>query len=150
MRGRGGGEHQRRQDGGTAQFAIETARGKGTESAAAESKMKYLAAYLLLSLAGEESPSKEAVTSLLSEQGVEVDAGELDTLFGKLEGKSVKELIAEGKEKLLSIGGGGGGGAGAAAGGAGGEAEEEAEEEEEEEEVDVGGGDLFGGDGGGY
>jgi len=106
---------------------------------------------MLLSLAGDESPSKDAVSELLSKSGIEVDAQELDFMFGKLEGKPLVETIAAGKEKLLSIGGGGGAGGGSG-GGAPGEAEEEAkeEEEEEEEEVDVGGGGLFGGDDEGY
>lgn len=114
--------------------------------------MKYLSAYLLLSLGGNESPSKEDVSALLTGAGVEVDAAAVDLMMGKLEGKSVTELMAAGKEKLVSIGGGGGGGAAAGgATGAGAAAEEEKEEEvEEAAEVDVGGGGLFGGDDEGY
>mmetsp|Transcript_4197 Transcript_4197/g.6147 ORF Transcript_4197/g.6147 Transcript_4197/m.6147 type:complete len:110 (+) Transcript_4197:375-704(+) len=106
--------------------------------------MKYLAAYMLIALSGSE-PTKDSVKELLSSQGVEVDSKDLDFMFTKLEGKTLEELIASGKERLLTIGGGSGG---AAAGGAGGAAaaEEEEEEAEEEEEVDVGGGGLFGGD----
>mmetsp|Transcript_4000 Transcript_4000/g.4623 ORF Transcript_4000/g.4623 Transcript_4000/m.4623 type:complete len:112 (+) Transcript_4000:126-461(+) len=106
--------------------------------------MKYISAYMLLVLAGKEAPTKDEVSGLLSAAGVESEAEKLDLLFSKLEGKNIAELITEGEEKLVSVGGAAGG-AGGAAGGAGGAAEEEKEEEEEEEEeVDVGGGALFG------
>mmetsp|Transcript_8270 Transcript_8270/g.10466 ORF Transcript_8270/g.10466 Transcript_8270/m.10466 type:complete len:113 (+) Transcript_8270:281-619(+) len=112
--------------------------------------MKYISAYMLLVLAGKEAPSKDEVSGLLSSVGVESEAEKLDLLFSKLEGKNIDELIEQGEEKLIAVGGaGGGGGGGGAAGGAAAE-EEKAEEEEEEEEVDVGGGNLFGEDEGGY
>ncbi|KAJ6172211.1 60s acidic ribosomal protein-domain-containing protein [Penicillium chermesinum] len=86
--------------------------------------MKYLAAYLLLNLAGKESPSASDIKELLSE----------------LEGKNIQELIAEGTTKLASVPSGGAGGAApaaaAAAGGAAPAAEEKKEEAKEEEESD--------------
>ena len=113
--------------------------------------MKYISAYMLLVLAGKKAPTKDEVSGLLSTVGVESEAEKLDLLFSKLEGKNIDELIEQGEEKLIAVGGaaGGGGGGGGAAGGAA--AEEQKEEEvEEEEEVDVGGGNLFGEDEGGY
>lgn len=109
--------------------------------------MKYLAAYMLVALGGA-TPSKESVSELLSKSGVEVDASALDIMMAKLDGKDMAELLASGKEMLLSLGGGGGaaGPGGAAAGDA---AEEEVAEVEEEAEVDLGGGDMFG-DASGY
>jgi large subunit ribosomal protein LP2 len=112
--------------------------------------MKHLAAYLLLQLGGNSQPAKDDVTKALGAVGVEVDAERLDKMFADLEGKSIKELIEEGKGALATFGGGGGGGGGGGA--AAGAAAEEApkEEEKEEEEMDLGGGmDMFGGEEGG-
>ncbi|KAI4094294.1 MAG: hypothetical protein L6R37_007284 [Teloschistes peruensis] len=106
--------------------------------------MKHLAAYLLLGLGGNTSPSAEDVKGVLSSVGIDADEERLDKLIKELEGKDLQELIQEGSQKLASVpsgGGGGGAGAGAAAGGAaaGGEAaaeEKPAEKEEEKEESD--------------
>ncbi|KAI5459820.1 60s acidic ribosomal protein-domain-containing protein [Mariannaea sp. PMI_226] len=97
--------------------------------------MKHLAAYLLLTLGGNTSPSAADITAVLESVGIEADEDRLDALISELEGKDINTLIAEGSEKLASVPTGGAGGAGAAAGGAaaGGAAEEAAEEEKEEE-----------------
>ncbi|ORX39381.1 60s acidic ribosomal protein-domain-containing protein [Kockovaella imperatae] len=107
--------------------------------------MKHIAAYLLLQLGGNTSPSAADIKSLLETAGAEADDSQLDKLISELEGKDINELIAEGSSKLASVpsGGGGGGGAAAASGGAaaGGAAAadapaEEAKKEEEKEESD--------------
>ncbi|KAI4237187.1 MAG: hypothetical protein L6R40_005965 [Gallowayella cf. fulva] len=104
--------------------------------------MKHLAAYLLLGLGGNTSPSAEDVKGVLSSVGIEADSDRLDKLIKELDGKDLQELIAEGSQKLASVpsGGGGGGAAAPAAGGAaGGEAaaeEKPPEKEEEKEESD--------------
>ncbi|KAI9869046.1 MAG: 60S acidic ribosomal protein P2 [Trichoglossum hirsutum] len=100
--------------------------------------MKHLAAYLLLQVGGNQSPSAKDIKSLLASVGIEADDDRLKTLISELKGKDVSELIAEGSSKLASVptGGAGGaatGGAAAAAGGAP-AAEEKAEEKEEEKE----------------
>ena len=100
--------------------------------------MKHLAAYLLLGLGGNTSPSAADVKAVLESVGIEADDERLNTLISELEGKDINELIAAGSEKLASVpsGGGGGGAAaagGAAAGGAAEETKEEAKEEEKEE-----------------
>jgi large subunit ribosomal protein LP2 len=111
--------------------------------------MKHLAAYLLLGLGGNTSPSAADVKAVLESVGIEADDERLNTLISELEGKDINELIAAGSEKLASVpsGGGGGGGAaaagGAAAGGAAEEAKEEAKEEEKEESDDDMGFGLF-------
>ncbi|KAI5196503.1 hypothetical protein E4T39_07772 [Aureobasidium subglaciale] len=104
--------------------------------------MKYLAAYLLLNLAGNESPSAEDIKSVLSSVGVDAEGERLDKLISELEGKNIQELISEGSAKLASVPSGG---AGAAAGGApaaGASAEaapaEEKAEEKEESDDDMG------------
>ncbi|KAK7420119.1 60S acidic ribosomal protein P2 [Neonectria punicea] len=105
--------------------------------------MKHLAAYLLLGLGGNTSPSAADVKAVLESVGIEADDDRLETLISELKGKDISELIAAGSEKLASVpsgGGGGGGGAagGAAAGGAAEAEEEKAESEKEESDEDMG------------
>ncbi|KAJ4372371.1 60S acidic ribosomal protein P2 [Neocucurbitaria cava] len=107
--------------------------------------MKHLAAYLLLGLGGNTSPSASDVKTVLESVGIEADDERLEKLISELEGKDINELITEGSSKLASVPSGGSGG-GAAAGGAaaatGGAADapaaEEKEEEKEESDEDMG------------
>mmetsp|Transcript_111672 Transcript_111672/g.249518 ORF Transcript_111672/g.249518 Transcript_111672/m.249518 type:complete len:115 (+) Transcript_111672:62-406(+) len=112
--------------------------------------MKYVGAYLMAALAGNESPSAADIQKIL--ESVESDYDEIiaSKLVSEMEGKTIHEVIASGKEKLKGFGGGGGGAVAAAGGGAGGGAapkveekkeEKKVEEEEEEEDMDF---DLFG------
>jgi len=105
--------------------------------------MKHLAAYLLLTIGGNSSPSEKDVTKVLESVGIEADSERLSKLISELKGKDLQTLISEGSAKLASVSsGGGGGGAAPAAGGAaaGGAAaaeekvEEKAEEKEESDE----------------
>ncbi|KAI9702048.1 MAG: 60S acidic ribosomal protein P2 [Candelina mexicana] len=106
--------------------------------------MKHLAAYLLLGLGGNTSPSADDIKGVLESVGIDAEEDRLETLLSELKGKDLQELITEGSSKLASVpsGGGGGGAAGGAAapsGGAGAaaaEAEKPAEKEEEKEESD--------------
>ena len=102
--------------------------------------MKHLAAYLLLGLAGNTSPSAKDIKAVLESVGIEADDERLSTLLSELKGKDVNELIAEGSAKLASVPSGGAGGApaagGAAAGGAAAEETKEEAKEEEKEESD--------------
>mmetsp|Transcript_30891 Transcript_30891/g.51037 ORF Transcript_30891/g.51037 Transcript_30891/m.51037 type:complete len:115 (+) Transcript_30891:100-444(+) len=110
--------------------------------------MKHLAAYMLLKLGGNDSPSAADVKTALSSVGVEVDSANLDRLMKDLEGKDLAEIMESGKGMLVKMGGGGGGGG--AAGGAAAEEEVVEEEKPVEEEMDMAGGmDMFGGDEGG-
>ena len=86
----------------------------------------------------------------MKECGVSVEKKDLDQFFKLIGGKKAHELIAEGKDKLISMPAVGGGGAPVAAGGAaaGGAAEVKEEKKEEAEDVDMGG--LFGDDGDDY
>ncbi|KAI9857312.1 MAG: 60S acidic ribosomal protein P2 [Vezdaea acicularis] len=79
--------------------------------------MKHLAAYLLLGLGGNTSPSASDVKDVLDSVGIEADDDRLDKLISELKGKNISELIAEGSSKLASVPSGGSGG-GAASGGA--------------------------------
>ncbi|KXT14603.1 hypothetical protein AC579_3684 [Pseudocercospora musae] len=108
--------------------------------------MKHLAAYLLLGLGGNTSPSAGDIKGVLSAVGVEADEERLEKLLSELEGKDINELISEGSTKLASVPSGGAGGASAAGGAAaaaGGDAaapaaEEAKEEEKEESDEDMG------------
>ncbi|KAH7106001.1 60s acidic ribosomal protein-domain-containing protein [Auriculariales sp. MPI-PUGE-AT-0066] len=98
--------------------------------------MRHLAAYLLLQLGGNASPSSDDIKKVLSAVGIEADEERLDKLIAELKGKDINALIAEGSSKLASVpsGGGGGGAASAApAAGGGGAAPEEKKEEKKEE-----------------
>lgn len=111
--------------------------------------MKYVAAYLMAALAGKDSPSADDIKKILESVESEYDESIASKLVSELDGKTVHEVVAEGKEKLKGFGGGGGGGP--AIGGGGGaaapaaeakkeekkvEEEEEEEEEEEDQEAD--------------
>jgi Ribosomal protein L12E/L44/L45/RPP1/RPP2 len=117
--------------------------------------MQEAAAYLLLILGGNTSPSADDVKNVIAACGAEANEDAIASLVGDLEGKSINELFEEGMSKLKDVpmGGGGGGGGAAAGAAAGGDAAAEEVVEEEEEEADIGGGvDMFGsgGDGGDY
>ncbi|KAI1076763.1 60s acidic ribosomal protein-domain-containing protein [Whalleya microplaca] len=96
--------------------------------------MKHLAAFLLLSVAGNTSPSADDVKTVLESVGIEADDDRLEKLLSELKGKDINELISEGSSKLASVpsGGAGGAAAGGAAAAGGGAAAEEKEEEKEE------------------
>ena len=65
--------------------------------------MKLLAAYLLLVLGGNATPSAEDVTAVITSAGGEADEAQLATLFADLEGKDVAELLAKGEKDLKSV-----------------------------------------------
>ena len=54
--------------------------------------MKHLAAYLLLGLGGNTSPSAKDVKDVLSSVGIEADDERLDKLIGELKGKDLQEV----------------------------------------------------------
>lgn len=54
--------------------------------------MKHLAAYLLLGLAGNNSPSAKDIKNVLSAVGIEADDARLKALLSELEGKDVSEV----------------------------------------------------------
>ena len=55
--------------------------------------MKHMAAYLLLQLGGNESPSAADIKGVLSAVGVEADDVRLSSLLSELEGKNIQEVI---------------------------------------------------------
>lgn len=54
--------------------------------------MKHLAAYLLLGLGGNTSPSASDVKEVLSSVGIEADDDRLDKLILELKGKDLQEV----------------------------------------------------------
>ncbi|KAG6016169.1 hypothetical protein E4U43_004099 [Claviceps pusilla] len=54
--------------------------------------MKHLAAYLLLGLGGNTSPSAEDIKTVLSAVGIEADEERLTKLISELEGKDIAEV----------------------------------------------------------
>jgi len=65
--------------------------------------MRYVAAYLLAVLGGNENPSEADVKKILSSVGIDVDAESLKKVIGQLKGKNLEELMAEGRKKLASM-----------------------------------------------
>ncbi|KDN53235.1 ribosomal protein 60S [Tilletiaria anomala UBC 951] len=107
--------------------------------------MKHIAAYLLLQLGGNGSPSASDIKELLDTVGIGADTERVEKLISELEGKNIAELITEGASKLASVPSGGvaasAGAAPAAAAGAGAaeeKKEEKKEEEKEESDDDMG------------
>ena len=56
--------------------------------------MKHLAAYLLLGLAGNTSPSAKDIKEVLDSVGIEADDARLKTLLAELKGKDINEVRA--------------------------------------------------------
>lgn len=54
--------------------------------------MKHLAAYLLLTLGGNTSPSAADITAVLESVGIEADEDRLETLISELEGKDINTV----------------------------------------------------------
>lgn len=79
--------------------------------------VRYVAAYLLAVLGGNASPSNADLEKILSSVGIEVDATRVTKIISELKGKSIDELIAQGREKLSSMPTGGAAAAAPAAAG---------------------------------
>lgn len=96
--------------------------------------MRYVAAYLLAVLGGNENPKAADIEKILGSVGIDVDEEKLSKVISELKGKSINDVIAEGQAKLASVPSGGvvasAGGGGASAGG--GDSKEEVKEEKEE------------------
>lgn len=59
--------------------------------------MRYVAAYLLAVLGGKESPGQTDIEKILSSVGIEADGEKLKKVISELNGKSIEEVIAQGK-----------------------------------------------------
>ena len=104
--------------------------------------MRYISAYLLATLGGNQSPSAADIEKILKAGGVEVDSSAVEKLLAELSGKDINALVAEGSSKLASMPAGGSAvasaPAAAAAGGAAAPSKKEEKKVEEEVEEDMG------------
>jgi len=111
-------------------------------------RMRYVAAYLLAVLGGNDNPTEADVKKILSSVGIDADAESLKKVVSQLKGKNLDDLMAEGRKKLASMPAAGAAPAAAAAapaaaGAPAGKAAEapkakEKEPEEEPEDEDMG------------
>ncbi|CAD6192803.1 unnamed protein product [Caenorhabditis auriculariae] len=112
-------------------------------------KMRYVSAYLLAVLGGNQNPQVDDLKKILSTVGVDTDAETAKIVVSRLQGKSIEQLIAEGASGLVSVSGGGGApaaaapSAGAAAPAAAAAESKPAKKEEKEESDDDMGFGLF-------
>ncbi|XP_053304610.1 60S acidic ribosomal protein P2 [Spea bombifrons] len=102
--------------------------------------MRYVAAYLLAVLGGNDKPAVKDLKKILDSVGIETDDERAEKVVGELNGKSIEEVIAQGNTKLASMPAGGAvavaaaGSSAPASGGAAAPAEEKKEEKKEESE----------------
>ena len=54
--------------------------------------MKHLAAYLLIVLGGNSSPTVEGITEVLASVGIECDTDRAETLLKELAGKDINQV----------------------------------------------------------
>lgn len=95
--------------------------------------MRYVAAYLLAVLGGNENPTAADIEKILGSVGIDVDEEKLSKVISELKGKSINEVIAEGQSKLSAVPCGGAVVTGGDTGAKGGDSKEEAKEEKKEE-----------------
>jgi large subunit ribosomal protein LP2 len=104
--------------------------------------MKYLAAYMLLKLGGAEEVTADDIRKVVAASGAEVDEERIAAVLSAVNGRSVEDLVTEGRSKMESVAGvavaaaPAGASATAAAAGGGGATAEEAKKEEPKEESD--------------
>ena len=106
--------------------------------------MKYLAAYCMVALSGNDVDAA-SIKKVLDSIGAEIDNSRVEGLVNAMKGKQLHDVIRSGFSQFASIGGGvrtGGGASAAVVEEKKEEKKEEKVEEEEEEDVDMG--DLFG------
>jgi len=106
--------------------------------------MRYVSAYLLAVLGGNESPAEADVKKILASVGIDADAASLKRVVTQLKGKNLEELMAAGKKKLASMPSAAPARAAPAAAAPAGKAAEAAKpkEKEKEESEEEEGGDL--------
>merc|ERR1712240_194794 len=102
-------------------------------------KMRYVAAYLLAQLGGNDAPDAAAIKAILGSVGVDADEEKMNKVISELSGKAIADVLAEGKEKLASVPSGGGAAPAAGAEDApAAEAKKESSSEDEDEDMGFG------------
>ncbi|XP_070411149.1 large ribosomal subunit protein P2 isoform X1 [Nothobranchius furzeri] len=69
--------------------------------------MRYVAAYLLSALGGNENPEAKDIKKILESVGIEADDTRMTKVISELKGKNVNDVIASGYSKLASMPAGG-------------------------------------------
>uniref|UniRef100_A0AAQ6ILW0 Large ribosomal subunit protein P2 n=1 Tax=Anabas testudineus TaxID=64144 RepID=A0AAQ6ILW0_ANATE len=69
--------------------------------------MRYVAAYLLAALGGNDNPEAKDIKKILDSVGIEAEDTRLDKVISELKGKNVNDVIATGYSKLASVPAGG-------------------------------------------
>ncbi|XP_056268987.1 ribosomal protein, large P2, like [Pseudoliparis swirei] len=110
--------------------------------------MRYVAAYLLAALSGNDKPASKDIKKILESVGIEADDTRMAKVISELAGKNVEEVIATGYGKLASVPAGGAvavaSSAAAGSGGAAAPAAAAAVEEEEKKDESEGSDDDMG------
>ena len=110
--------------------------------------MRYAAAYVLATLAGNSSPDVQTISKILGSVGVDCDNTKAQKVIDACKGKNLEQVITEGTKKLSSMptsGGAAAAGAASAAGAKKAPAKEEVKKEEKKaakESDDEGGDDM--------
>ncbi|NWR70395.1 RLA2 protein, partial [Centropus bengalensis] len=64
--------------------------------------MRYVAAYLLAVLGGNDSPTSKDLKKILDSVGIETDDERMNKVISELNGKNIEDVIAQGKYNLPS------------------------------------------------
>ena len=64
--------------------------------------MRYVAAYLLAVLGGNENPSAADIKKILSSVGIDAEDDKLKKVISELSGKKMEDLIAEGLSSTVN------------------------------------------------
>jgi len=120
--------------------------------------MRIIAAYLLAVLGGNPNPDASLIKKILDAANVSYEESRIEQLCKELHGKTIDEILNEGKSKLSSVGsvaavgtstgGGGGGGSAAAVTSAPAEKKEEKKDKDKGKDKDEGSDEEGGGAGG--
>ncbi len=65
-------------------------------------KMRYIAAYMLAVMGGNENPRAEDLVNILSSVGIEAEPDRLEIVINKLRGKNLDEVMEKGRELLAT------------------------------------------------
>ncbi|XP_027732879.1 60S acidic ribosomal protein P2-like [Vombatus ursinus] len=65
--------------------------------------MRYVAAYLLVVLGGNNSPNSKDPKKILDSVGIETDEERLKKVINELSGKNIEDVITQGSSKLASM-----------------------------------------------
>lgn len=64
-------------------------------------RMRYVAAYLLAALSGNNNPSADDLKKIIGSVGIDCEADKITKIIGELKGKNIEELITKGPYLLI-------------------------------------------------